>query len=179
MFPLQVLGLLTPPLGMPSPLNATATRDRGFPSGESWCAIFLELIVSWREKWPRGGQARRDSPLAAKPYDKVKSNFRAVSTTAGGTCQEARCCCWKTIFHKAWACDVHLSPMCGPGHGALLLDKITKAGRGGNCMHAWGLTYKVKADTKKWKSCSYNLPTLLGIRTLCLPLQKGFIWKAT
>lgn len=66
--------------------------------------------------------------------------------------------------------------MCGPGHEALLLDKITKAGRGGNCVHAWGLTYKVKADNKEWKSCSYNLPTLSGIRTLYIPLSKGFVY---
>lgn len=156
---------------MPWQLGTGAFLQKSHGVQFSWNSSWV-----WKENWPRGGQARRDSPLAANPYDKVKSNFGAVSTTAGGTCQEARCCCWKTVFHKVWACDVHLSPMCGPGHGALLLDKITKAGRGGNCMHTGGLTYKVKADNRKWKSCSYNLPALSGIRTLYIPLSKGFVY---
>lgn len=155
MFPLQALGLLTP-CGMPSSLWMPWQLGMG-PSlpGSHGVQFSWNSMWVWKEKWPRGGQARRDSPLAAEPYDRVKSNFRAVSATAGGACQEARCCCWKTIFHKAWACDVHLSPMCGPGRGALLLDKITKRGVGGGGLCAGpGADLESKADSKRWESCS-------------------------
>lgn len=43
-------------------------------------------------------------------------------------------------------------------------------------MHARGLTYKVKEDNRKWKSYSYNFPAQSGIRTLYLPLSKGFVY---
>lgn len=160
---------------MPRQLGTGAFLQKSHGVRFSWNSSWV-----WKEKWPRGGQARRDSPLAAEPYDKVKSNFGAVSTTAGGTCQEARCCCWKTIFHKVWACDVHLSPMCGPGHGALLLDKIAKAGRGGNCVHAGGWLIKLR------QTIGSGNPVLITSQhyqelELCTYLSPRalFIWKAT
>lgn len=52
--------------------------------------------------------------------------------------------------------------MCGPGHGALLLDTITKAGAGGIAGMPGGLTYKVKEDKRSGNLVLDNLPALLG-----------------
>lgn len=80
-------------------------------------------------------------PLAGEPYDKVQSNFRAVSAQLGEHAKK-----------PAAADDVRCSPLCGPGHWALLLDKVTKAGEGALQAMPRGLMTKVWLQLKETRN---------------------------
>lgn len=116
---------------------------------------FLGTQCEFERKMTQRRTSKNRRPISSRTIWQSKKQLQSCQRSSWGIMPRSQMLLLKDYFPQSLGLWCSSQPHVWPWAWGFIAGWNNKGEeKRGCCMYAWGLTYKVEADNKKWKSCS-------------------------